>query len=56
VVQHLTSTGLAKWKLPEQIVVWDRSLSRTSTGKVNRRELADQSRHQRSLYAPRLTN
>lgn len=56
VVRHLTSTGLAKWKLPEQIVVWDHSLPRTSTGKVNRRELADQSRHQRSLYAPRLNN
>jgi acyl-CoA synthetase (AMP-forming)/AMP-acid ligase II len=54
VVEHLTLAGLAKWKLPEQIVLWDGPLPRTASGKINRRELSDESHHLRSLYAPRL--
>jgi acyl-CoA synthetase (AMP-forming)/AMP-acid ligase II len=52
VVQHLAATELAKWKLPEQIVVLDGPLPRTASGKVNRRELADPGRHRRVLFAP----
>jgi acyl-CoA synthetase (AMP-forming)/AMP-acid ligase II len=40
VTTHLLSAGLAKWKLPEQLVLWDRPLPRTPTGKVVRARLA----------------
>jgi acyl-CoA synthetase (AMP-forming)/AMP-acid ligase II len=54
VVEHLTAAGLAKWKLPEQIIVWDGPLPRTASGKVNRRGLFDDRHHLKSIYAPRL--
>jgi non-ribosomal peptide synthetase component E (peptide arylation enzyme) len=54
VVEHLTNTGLAKWKLPEEIVIWPGPLPRTASGKINRRKLADESRDHQSLFAPRL--
>ncbi|OBF25417.1 hypothetical protein A5727_04615 [Mycobacterium sp. ACS4331] len=54
VVDALLATGLARWKLPEQIVLWDGELPRTASGKVIRRELADPRRHLRTLLAPRL--
>lgn len=55
VVAHLSATGLAKWKLPEQIVQWDGPFPRTASGKIIRQQLADESRHLRTSYAPRLT-
>lgn len=55
VVEHLAAGGLAKWKLPEQIVVWDGSYPRTSSGKIIRQQLTDTRRHLRTLYAPRIT-
>jgi acyl-CoA synthetase (AMP-forming)/AMP-acid ligase II len=54
VVEQLTAAGLAKWKLPEQIVVWDADLPRTATGKIIRQKLADGSASHRCLYAPRI--
>jgi acyl-CoA synthetase (AMP-forming)/AMP-acid ligase II len=55
VVDHLAEGGLAKWKLPEQIVVWDGSYPRTPSGKIIRQQLTDERRHLRTLYAPRIT-
>ncbi|MFC7886310.1 AMP-binding protein [Streptomyces sp. NPDC057376] len=54
VVDRLLASGLAKWKLPEQIVVWDRPLPRTETGKIQRRLVADDPGPHRTLLAPRL--
>jgi acyl-CoA synthetase (AMP-forming)/AMP-acid ligase II len=53
VVKHLAAGGLAKWKLPEQIVLWDDTFPRTASGKVIRQQLANDSRDHRTLYAPR---
>ena len=39
VTQWLLDAGLAKWKLPEELVVWDAPLPRTTSGKVQRRML-----------------
>jgi acyl-CoA synthetase (AMP-forming)/AMP-acid ligase II len=55
VIDHLAAGGLAKWKLPEQIVVWDGSYPRTPSGKIIRQQLTDERRHLRTLYAPRIT-
>ena len=55
VVKHLTSGGLAKWKLPEQIVVWDGPYPRTASGKIIRQQLADGNRHLHTFYAPRIS-
>lgn len=53
VTEHFMAAGIAKWKLPEEIVVWDTSLPRTASGKVQRRLLpGGGSRH---LLAPRLS-
>lgn len=41
IIDRLAATGLATWKLPEEIVLWDRPLPRTETGKVIRNRLAD---------------
>jgi acyl-CoA synthetase (AMP-forming)/AMP-acid ligase II len=54
VVERLLATGLARWKLPEQIVVWDGELPRTASGKIVRRDLIDSHRHLQTLLAPRL--
>lgn len=54
VVDHLTGGGLAKWKLPEQIVLWDDTYPRTPSGKIIRQQLTDESRHLRTIYAPRI--
>jgi acyl-CoA synthetase (AMP-forming)/AMP-acid ligase II len=39
----LLSDGLAKWKLPEDIVVWHEAFPETATGKVQRARLAEMS-------------
>jgi acyl-CoA synthetase (AMP-forming)/AMP-acid ligase II len=41
VTQWLRAAGVATWKLPEQVVVWNEPLPHTATGKVLRRALAD---------------
>jgi acyl-CoA synthetase (AMP-forming)/AMP-acid ligase II len=56
VTTQLLEAGLAKWKLPEQIVVWDCPLPRTPTGKVIRRDLAADSANRPTFYAARLTS
>ncbi|MFJ3779743.1 AMP-binding protein [Streptomyces sp. NPDC090075] len=54
VVDRLLDAGLAKWKLPEQVVVWDRPFPRTATGKIQRRLIASDAGPHRTLLAPRL--
>ncbi|MFI5041154.1 MAG: class I adenylate-forming enzyme family protein [Acidimicrobiales bacterium] len=54
VIEQLLSIGLARWKLPEQVVVWDDPLPRTATGKVRRDELAATADGRPTLWAPRL--
>jgi acyl-CoA synthetase (AMP-forming)/AMP-acid ligase II len=54
VTEWLLHAGLAKWKLPEQIVVWDRPLPRTQSGKIQRHLVADGHGRRTSLLAPRL--
>lgn len=54
-VEQLRNAGLATWKLPEQVVVWDSPLPRTETGKIQRRAVAsDAAPQRRMLFAPRL--
>jgi acyl-CoA synthetase (AMP-forming)/AMP-acid ligase II len=50
----LLAAGLAKWKLPEQIVSWSGPLPRTESGKVQRHQLAKDLGRYPSLFAPRL--
>jgi acyl-CoA synthetase (AMP-forming)/AMP-acid ligase II len=54
VIEHLMGAGLARWKLPEQTVLWDTDLPRTATGKIIRQQLADGSASRRCFYPPRL--
>jgi acyl-CoA synthetase (AMP-forming)/AMP-acid ligase II len=52
VIEWFRSAGLATFKLPEEIVIWEGPLPRTASGKVQRREL--QHGGVRRLLAPRL--
>ena len=54
VTDALLAAGLAKWKLPEQLVLWDDPLPRTASGKVQRTRLADGAAGRPALLAPRL--
>lgn len=54
VIAWLLGTGLAKWKLPEQIVVWDSPFPRTTSGKIQRRLVASDTAERPTLLAPRL--
>jgi acyl-CoA synthetase (AMP-forming)/AMP-acid ligase II len=54
IVSRLRSHGLATWKLPEQVVFWDRPLPRTASGKVLRPALAAGADGQRVGLARRL--
>lgn len=56
VVAHLLAAGLAKWKLPEQIVLWDRPLPRTESGKVSRRRVAELGADLPAMFAHRLVS
>ena len=38
-VDALVAAGLAKWKIPEELVVWDEALPETASGKVQRNQL-----------------
>lgn len=40
-VDGLVAAGLAKWKIPEELVVWDEPLPETASGKVQRAMLDD---------------
>jgi acyl-CoA synthetase (AMP-forming)/AMP-acid ligase II len=50
----LLSAGLAKWKLPEQIVVWKEPFPYTASGKIIRRALAEGGSGRPTYYAKRL--
>ncbi|WP_217155464.1 class I adenylate-forming enzyme family protein [[Mycobacterium] fortunisiensis] len=50
----LVDAGLAKWKLPEQIVLWEGPLPRTESGKVQRRVIAERHARCANLYADRV--
>jgi non-ribosomal peptide synthetase component E (peptide arylation enzyme) len=54
VVERLSAAGLARWKLPEQIVLWDGPFRRNASGKIVRHQLADSCARYRSVCAPRL--
>jgi acyl-coenzyme A synthetase/AMP-(fatty) acid ligase len=43
VVDHLIALGIARRRLPEQLVVWDGPMPRTTSGKVVRSRLAMES-------------
>jgi non-ribosomal peptide synthetase component E (peptide arylation enzyme) len=54
VIHELLGAGLARWKLPEQIVVWESPLPRTASGKIQRRLVAEDAGPRRTMLAPRL--
>jgi acyl-CoA synthetase (AMP-forming)/AMP-acid ligase II len=53
-IGQLRAGGLATWKLPEQIVVWDEPLPRTESGKIQRRAVAGDAAVRRTFFAARL--
>ncbi|WP_405182613.1 long-chain fatty acid--CoA ligase [Nocardia sp. NBC_01377] len=53
VIARLQRGGLAKWKLPEQIVRWDGPFPRTESGKIQRKEVAAGAAGRPALFAPR---
>jgi len=54
VVAQLLAYGLAKGKLPEEIVIWDEPLPRNPSGKIVRARLRDHATSLRRAVAPRL--
>ena len=54
VISGLLDAGLATWKLPEEIVIWDQDFPENATGKILRPQLAEQSAGRPRLVAPRL--
>jgi len=54
VSQFLLDGGLARWKLPEQIVTWNEPLPRTASGKIIRNRLAIDGSSMPGQFAPRL--
>jgi acyl-CoA synthetase (AMP-forming)/AMP-acid ligase II len=54
IVNGLLTAGLPKWKLPEQIVLWNDPFPRTESGKVQRRILGERVDEHQSLFAARL--
>jgi acyl-CoA synthetase (AMP-forming)/AMP-acid ligase II len=54
VVGALSEAGLATWKLPEELVLWDEPFPENATGKVLRRDLCERSAGRPRLVAPRL--
>lgn len=55
VVESMLDHGLARGKLPEEIVFWDQPLPRNATGKIVRAQLRDQAGTKPREVAPRLT-
>jgi acyl-CoA synthetase (AMP-forming)/AMP-acid ligase II len=53
-VDGLVAAGLAKWKIPEELVVWDEPLPETASGKVQRKELEPGGADRPRTLAPRL--
>ena len=53
-VAGLVAAGAAKWKIPEELVVWDDGFPETASGKVVRNQLDEQSAGRPRTVAPRL--
>jgi acyl-CoA synthetase (AMP-forming)/AMP-acid ligase II len=53
-VEALIAAGAAKWKIPEELVVWDESFPETASGKVQRARLEAAGAGRPRLLAPRL--
>jgi acyl-CoA synthetase (AMP-forming)/AMP-acid ligase II len=54
ICERLLSEGLAKWKLPEDVALWDTAFPETSTGKVQRTRLAELSSKMPRILVARL--
>ena len=54
VVDHLLARGVARRKLPEEVVIWNGPLPRTPSGKVVRSRLAMEAPGKRSQGVERL--
>ena len=52
--EALVAAGLAKWKLPEELVIWDQDFPQNAAGKVLRNDLADAGAGRPRVLAPRL--
>ena len=53
-VEGLVAAGLAKWKIPEELVVWDEAFPETASGKVQRNLLEESGAGRPRALAPRL--
>ena len=54
VTAHLRSAGVATRRLPEELVIWDEPLPRTTSGKIIRSRLVMDAPSKRSILVPRL--
>ena len=54
VIGELRDAGLATWKLPEELVLWDEPFPENATGKILRNDLAKRSAGRPRMVAPRL--
>ncbi len=55
-VEGLVAAGAAKWKIPEELVVWDDHLPETASGKVQRTLLEERGEGRPRSVAARLTS
>ena len=53
-VDGLVAAGAAKWKIPEELVVWDEPFPETASGKVQRTLLDERGAGRPRTVAPRL--
>jgi acyl-CoA synthetase (AMP-forming)/AMP-acid ligase II len=55
-VEALVAAGVARWKIPEELVVWDEPFPETASGKVQRTLLEERGAGRPRASAPRLTS
>ena len=53
-VEALIAAGAAKWKIPEELVIWDEAFPETASGKVQRTLLDERGAGRPRTLAPRL--
>jgi acyl-CoA synthetase (AMP-forming)/AMP-acid ligase II len=53
-VDGLVAAGLAKWKIPEELVLWDEPFPETASGKVQRNQLEERGADRPRTFAARL--
>ena len=53
-VDALVAAGAAKWKIPEELVIWDEPFPETASGKVQRNLLEERGAGRPRALAPRL--